>query len=217
MKLYKALSGMFFLFFGSFSMADAIEELKKPTAFNYTYIESNYVARDSYGDGFSVSGSYAIFPNLSVHGGYITTSKEKSISRTFSKTNEKKDFSHIYAGVMYQQKIENIQGMDYFVYLDLERVERKKIESFYSPLIGGTISRSLENNNDFGARLGAGVRYEAIKNLEVFGDASLATTSDMVYRVTGGARYTLFGGLSAQAFFQFSEEFNWGVGGRYTF
>lgn len=196
MKKLFALLSLSSMFTTGFSAAESPAEeflnQSKPNIFSYDYIESNFVTQNNLGVGFNLNGSFDIKPNFALIGGLQYTTKDDI------------DYTTISAGAAYHRQIaaQDVPGLDLVAHAELQQA------------FADTPKNDL---NDFGIKLGAGVRYHVDAKLETFGDFSVATTGDSTVIISGGARYSFAENLSAQAGYAFSDNNTLSLGIRYQF
>ena len=166
----------------------------------YNFVEVAYVDVDVDNDdldadldGFKVHGSFDMDPNFAVIAS-ITSLSEKDV-----------DVDYYSGGVAFHQGIpgENGEGVDVVAHASIEAIR-------FDP-------DNAKSDTKYGALFGAGIRYLAIDNLEVFGDLSIRTAGDNDIILKGGARYTFVQGFSAFAAIEVADSEVLSTGIRYTF
>src|SRR5690554_1388999 len=188
-----AIAALAISFAGSAFAAEKTNDglFNKETNFSYSYVEGNIGHyHKSHMNGLNAKGSFAILPNLSVIGslGYAKDSPYQRIDAT--------------VGASYQRPLSGTSfgNTDYVLHAELEH---NRYEIKYRNW-GGRSSTHKEENTGF--IVGAGLRNELIKNLEVFGDFSLRFRAMTMHAssmpeakirpfVTLGARYSVIPNL----------------------
>ncbi len=159
----------------------------KETNFSYSYVEGNFGHfHKSHMNALNTKGSFAILPNLSIIGS-LGMAKYDRYTR-----------QDVTVGASYQRPLSgtSFTKTDYVIHAELEH-NRYEIKRRF-------VSNIREENTGF--IIGAGLRNELIKNLEVFGDFSLRFRAMTMHAssmpetkirpfVTLGARYSVIPNL----------------------
>lgn len=149
-------------------------DIEKPNVFRYTYLEGGYLSRDADFDGFGISGSFDIKPNVSIIGSFSSTSAD-----VFGVSV---DFNAFSIGAAHHYKFDNQTLPNTDISLHAEYINYK-VEV---PFLGGTAS-----NDESGFRVGVKGRYQLNTDLELSADVSIETADVNDLVITPGLAYTL--------------------------
>src|SRR5690554_306715 len=187
-----AIAALAISFAGSAFAADKANDglFNKETNFSYSYVEGNIGHyHKSHMNGLNAKGSFAIMPNLSIIGslGFAKEGPYQRIDTT--------------VGASYQRPLSgtSFSKTDYVIHAELEH-------NRYAIKYRRWFRNSTHREENTGFIIGAGLRNELIKNLEVFGDISLRFRSMTMHAssmpetkirpfVTLGARYSVIPNL----------------------
>ncbi|HGX94202.1 MAG TPA: hypothetical protein ENK35_12910 [Candidatus Tenderia sp.] len=159
----------------------------RPNQFSYNYAEIEYVDMDSGLDGFRLSASYDIKPNLALTGSLLRA----SVSRL--------DYNLVSVGAAYHARWVEFEQSDLII---------------HASLVNADLSRS---DSELGVTFGAKVRASIKEELEIFGDLNYTTVLDGDLSLNIGAAYTFAPDLAATLNYQLTDDDALSIGLRYYF
>ncbi len=159
----------------------------RPNQYSYNYAEIQYVDMDNGLDGFRLSGSYDIKPNLA-----ITASLLKASVGRF-------DYDLMAIGAAYHARWVEFEKSDLIIHASLVNAD------------------TSGSDNDLGLTFGAKVRASVKEQLEINGDLSYTTVLDGDLSLDIGAAYTFAPNLAATLNYQLTDNDALSIGLRYYF
>lgn len=171
-------------------------------AFDYTFVQGSYTDIDDFDSGITLAGSYDIsntLPNGSVIGSYTTAG----------------DFTSLRAGGAYRLDLGLASNISVEAHAAFERFEYDV--DFVGYQFGtGQVSSYSESFSDSGIAFGGLARYVMDDQLELFGDATYATTGDGDLYLQGGAKYRIADALHVVGSYTLADANSLNIGVRYT-
>ncbi len=167
-----------------------------PSWFSYSYAELEYVDMDEGFSGLSAGISFDVKPNWNVIGEYLSTSS--------SKNGIDLDYRVIAVGGGYHYQLKNLEKSDLM---------------FHAALLQGksewVVGNHKADDKDSGLRLGARLRFEPQRNLEVNADLSYNSLFDNDLTFTPAVLYSINSQLAVKAAFEFGDRDMLSIGVRY--
>lgn len=154
----------------------------KGQLFSYNYAQLSFVDLDDGFDGFKIDGSFDVAPELALTASYMTTDNSHNF-----------DYDLFTLGLAYHARLVDLPRSDIVLHGEFERAT---VDHPYF---------SHGDNDENGLRFGAMLRYQAQKNLELFGDLSYTSLYDNDLALTGGVNVALNQQFSAVASIELSD------------
>ncbi len=168
-----------------------------PSWFSYSYAELEYVDMDGGFGGLSAGISFDVKPNWSVMGQYLAADA--------SKNGIDLDYSVVAVGGGYHYQLKNLEKSDLMFHVSLLQGKTEWVAD----------SNTKADDKDSGIRLGARLRFEPQRNLEVNADLSYNSLFDNDLTFTPGVLYSFNPQFAVKGSFEFGDRDMLSIGLRY--
>lgn len=137
--------------------------------FSYNYAQLSLVDLDSGFDGFKIEGSFDMNPELALTTSYMSTDNGSRF-----------DYDLFTLGLAYHTRLADLPRSDIVLHGEFQNasLEHDRFGHAY-------------DNDETGLRLGAMLRHQARKNIELFGDLSYSSLYDNDLALTAGVNLAL--------------------------
>lgn len=152
--------------------------------FSYNYLQFAFVDLDSGYDGFKLDGSFAMSPDLALTAAYMATDNERSL-----------DYDIFSLGLAYHQRLANMPRTDLVLHGEFQRAS---LEYHHN--------NHFHDDDDSGLRLGAMLRHQLQRNIELFGDLAYSSLYDNDLALTAGVNLSLNQQFSVVAAVELSDD-----------
>lgn len=146
--------------------------------FSYNYLQLSFVDFDSDFSGFKLDGSFDLQPDLALIGSFLSADRHNSY-----------DYNLFTLGLAYHQRLSGMPKSDIVLHGEFEHASIKY----------------AHRNDDNGLRLGAMLRGQIHRNIELFGDVSYASLYDNDLGLTLGLNLSLNQQFSVVGSAEFSD------------
>ncbi len=167
-----------------------------PSWFSYSYAELEYVDMDGGFSGLAAGISFDIKPNWSVTGRYLSTDA--------SENGVDLDYRVVEVGGGYHYQLKNLEKSDLMFHASLQQGKTEWAEG-----------RDKKDDKDSGIRLGARLRHEPQRNLEVNADLSYNSLFENDLTFTPGVVYSFNPQFAVKGSFEFGDRDMLSIGVRY--
>jgi len=167
-----------------------------PSWFSYSYAELEYVDMDEGFSGLAAGISFDVKPNWSILGQYLTADT--------SKYGVDLDYSVVAVGGGYHYQLKNLEKSDLMFHAALMQGKTEWVAGGHKA-----------DDKDSGIRLGARLRFEPQKDLEVNADLSYNSLFDNDLTFTPGVVYSLNTQFAVKGSFEFGDRDMLSIGVRY--
>jgi len=151
----------------------------KSALLSYKYVQLSYVDFDSDFSGFKIDGAFDIQSDLALIASYLSADRRNAY-----------DYDLFTLGLAYHQRLSGIPKSDIVLHGEFEHAS----------------VNYWRNNDDNGVRLGAMLRGQIQRNIELFGDVSYTSLYDNDLGLTLGLNLALNQQFSIVASGEFSDD-----------
>jgi hypothetical protein len=174
------------------------------SAFDYNYLDVTGIITSGEGNGFGIKASVDIEPNFAMMFSIVHTQQSKESN------------TYLSLGIAYHQLLNKTQipSLDWIMHLSFEAAsinDKHKHKHTQTPNDHRHIS------HDVGLRIGTGLRYQIIKNIDVYSDMSVSTTTHSTVHIRIGATYDLTPSFNLYSSYEFSDCDKLFLGFRYLY